>query len=747
MDVGAWLRGLGLERYEKAFRDNEVDALSLPHLTADDLKEIGVTAIGHRRRLLQAIADLGRQPGQVTPSPAAPSQLEAERRQLTVLFCDLVGSTALSSRLDPEDMREVIRAYQDTCAGVIVRFEGFVAKFMGDGVLAYFGWPRAHEDEAVHATRAGLALVDAVAGLHAPDGAQLDARVGIATGLVVVGDVVGDHATEERMVVGDTPNLAARLQGVAQPGQVVIAAATRRLIGSSFDLTDLGPQTLKGLEEPVAAHGVIGERALPSRFEARSGEVLQPMVGRDHELALLLERWSQAKASEGQGVLLLGEAGIGKSRITRALLDAIAEEPHTRIRYQCSPYHSDSALWPVTQQLSHAAGLTADDPAEAKLDKLEALLAQGGDVAAAPLLADLMSLDSSRYRAQDLTPQAQRARTLEALVGQLLGLAARQPVLVVVEDAHWIDPTTLELIEQGLERIAGARAMILLTSRPDQQPDVAAHPHVTRLTLNRLGRGGVAAIIAELGGDRLPADTVDAIIARTDGVPLFVEEMTKSLVESEHAVDREKSHPASSIPTSLHDSLMARLDRVPEIKEIAQTAAVVGRQFDYAMLVAIAEQSEADLRDALDRLAGAGLVFSRGRPPEATYTFKHALVRDAAYASCLNAKKRELHAKVAAKLQSTPAGQAEPATLAYHYGEAGYVDEAILSWLAAGQRSVAASADTEAVRCFQQGIHLLDGIADRDRREFLELELLTALGAPMIAQKGQKSPQVEEVYS
>ena len=394
-----------------------------------------------------------------------------------MMFVDLVGSTALAARLDPEDMREVLRAYQDTCAGVIARFEGFVAKFMGDGVLAYFGYPQAHEDEAERATRAGLALAATVGGLKAPNGEALAARVGIATGLVVVGDLIGEGAAQEQVVVGETPNLAARLQAVAAAGQVVIAEPTRRLLGASFELEDLGEHDLKGIDRPVDAFAVTGERPVESRFEARSGLALLPMVGRDQELALLLERWTRAKAGEGQGVLLVGEAGIGKSRISRALLDAVANEPHTRVRYQCSPYHADSPLWPVIQQLSHAAGLGADDPVEARLDKLEALLDRADGRDAAPLIADLLGLDGeARYGPLDLTPQAQRGRTLDALVDQLLGLAARQPVLVVLEDAHWIDPTTLEMIEQGLDRIAAARVLLLLTSRPDHQPTLAAHP-------------------------------------------------------------------------------------------------------------------------------------------------------------------------------------------------------------------------------------------------------------------------------
>jgi class 3 adenylate cyclase len=585
VDIAAWLSELGLERYIGAFRDNDIDDRILHTLSADDLRELGVSSLGHRKKLLDAIARLrDAEPTVEMGSSGAPQpRSAAERRHLTVMFVDLVGSTELAGKLDPEDMREVLRAYQDACAGVIARFDGFVAKFMGDGVLAYFGYPRAHEDEAERAVRAGLALATTIGGLKAPNGEALGARIGIATGLVVVGDLVGEGAAQEQAVVGETPNFAARLQGIAAPGQVVIAGATRRLLGTRFELQDLGERELKGIGAPVQAYVIIGERPVESRFEAMSGPSVLPMVGRDQELALLLERWTQAKAGEGQGVLLVGEAGIGKSRIGRALLDAVTEEPHVRIRYQCSPYHIDSALWPVMQQLNYAAGLAANDPLEARLEKLEALLDLAGGRDAAPLIADLLGLDgSARYGPLDLTPQAQRVRTLDALVDQLVGLAAHQPVLVVLEDAHWIDPTTLEMIEQGLDRIAAARVLLLLTSRPDRQPALAAHPHVTRLTLNRLGRAGVEAIVARLGADHLPGATIDAIIARTDGVPLFVEELTKAVLESGE----------TAIPASLHDSLMARLDRIPEIKEVAQIAACIGREFDYPLLAAVVDRTE-----------------------------------------------------------------------------------------------------------------------------------------------------------
>ncbi len=740
VDIAAWLRELGLERYADAFEANAIDHEVLPDVTEADLEKLGVL-LGHRKKLLKAIADLAKTAGDGEPASAAGAAKRtdratgAERRQLTVLLCDLVGSTALSARLDPEDMGEVIRAYQNTVAGEIGRLEGHVAKFMGDGVLAYFGWPRAHEDEAERAVRAGLALTQAIGQLETPTGEVLAARVGIATGLVVVGDLVGEGAAQEEAVVGETPNLAARLQGLGEPGQIVIAEGTRRLLGDLFDLADLGAQRVKGIAEPVGAFVVLGEHPLQSRFEAHSGPELRPMVGRDQELALLLERWMQAKAGEGQGVLLVGEAGIGKSRISRALLDALAEEPHFRVRYQCSPYHTDSALWPVIQQLNHAAGLGPDDPVEARLDKLEALLERANGRDAAPLVADLIGIDgTARYGKLDLTPEAQRARTLEALLQQLLGLAARQPVLLVLEDAHWIDPTTLELIEQCLDLISDARVLLLLTSRPDHQPELAAHPHVTRFTLNRLGRAGVEAIVARLGGQDLPAATLDAIIARTDGMPLYVEELTKAILETGE----------TTIPASLHNSLMARLDRIPEVKAVAQVAACIGREFDYALLAAVVDRSEPDLQFALDQLTSAELIFRRGIPPDARYTFKHALVGDVAYQSLLRSRRQQVHHRIALALEERfpEIVDAEPELVALHFSEAQQHKYAVDYWSKASRRALGRSAYVETIAHVSAGLGLLKALAvspERPERHRQQLELHDARAQALLARVGWTS--------
>ena len=451
------------------------------------------------------------------------------------MFVDLVGSTALSSRLDPEEMRKILHAYQDAVTGEIARLGGHLAKLMGDGVLAYFGWPSAEEDDPERAVQAGLTIVQAVRRLSTPFGEPLAARVGIATGLVIVGDLIGEGAAREEAVVGETPNLAARLQEVAPPGAVVIASGTRRLLGDTFDLRDLGPVHLKGFDRPVNSFEVLRPHLTESRFEARHPDRSSPMVGRDQELALILERWRQSVAGEGQAVLVVGEAGIGKSRLVQAVLDETAEDPHIVLRYQCSPQYTGTPLWPVVQQLGFAAGFAPNDSDEQKRKKIEALLRRGTeDISeAAPLIAFLLGIEAGPYPIQELSSQQRRARTQAALIQQLLGLERRHPVLIVIEDVHWIDPTTLELFSQVLDRIANARVLMLLTSRPDNQPILGDHPHVTRLTLDRLGREPTEAIVSRLsGGQSLPPAVMKEIAARTDGVPLFIEELTKAVLET-----------------------------------------------------------------------------------------------------------------------------------------------------------------------------------------------------------------------
>src|SRR6516162_5527079 len=573
MDVAAWLHGLGLERYEAAFRDNEIDWAVLPKLTSNDLTDIGVTAVGHRRKLLEAIAQLSAADAPPDPiPPTAPSgstaAAEAERRQLTIMFCDLVGSTPLAARLDPEDLRDVLGAYHRAVAEVIARFDGFVAKYMGDGVLAYFGYPRAHEDDAERAVRAGLALVAAVPKLELAAEVGLQVRTGIATGLVVVGDLTGSGEAQERGVVGETPNLAARLQTLAQPGTVVIAPSTRRLTGGHFDYSELGGVALKGFDEPLSAWQVLAESRVEGRFEAQHEIGLSPLIGREEELDLLRRRWRQAEEGEGRVVLLVGEAGNGKSRLTRALLEGLATEPHFRLRYFCSPHHRNSALFPVISQLEHAAGLLRDDTTEQKLAKLDVVLARSSaEPEAIGLIADLLS-SPTRYPMPELSPQQRKEKTLAALLAQVDGLARKQPVLILFEDMHWIDPTSLELLTATIDRVQHQPVLLVATARPEFTPPWPSQAHVTALSLARLSRRECVALVDRItDGKVLPDEVLEQILARTDGVPLFIEELTRTVIESGMLIDMGDRYrltgplPSLAIPTTLRDSLTARLDR------------------------------------------------------------------------------------------------------------------------------------------------------------------------------------------
>ncbi|MDJ0956851.1 MAG: adenylate/guanylate cyclase domain-containing protein [Arenicellales bacterium] len=744
-EIREWLSKLGLSEHIDVFVANAIDLELLPHLTNEDLKELGITKLGERKKLLLATKQLQSGGKAASDAPSA-SRGEAERRQLTVMFVDLVGSTALSGRLDPEEMREIITVYQNTVAGVVTRFDGHIARYMGDGVLCYFGWPRAHEDDAERAVHASLSIMEALLTLRLPDGEAMAGRIGIATGPVVVGDLIGEGSAQEEAVVGETPNLAARLQHVAIPGQIVVSESTQRLLGGAFDLNDLGAKALKGVAEPERVFAVVGARALETRFEARADGGLTPMVGRDLELNLLLEHWAQAKAGEGQGVLIIGEAGIGKSRLAQALLDSVAEEQLTRIRYQCSPYHTDSAFWPVIQQLKRTADLSAGQPIANQLNNLENLIGQAVEepTAIAPFIASLLGLDGEqRYGRLELGAHALRTQTIAALSKQFLGLATKQPVLLLLEDAHWIDPSTLELIAMDLDQITKTRALLVLTSRPENQPELAAHPNVTRLTLNRLGRAGAEAMVARLAVNRkLPIETISVIIARTDGVPLFVEELTKAVLETGETGE-------TNVPGSLHDSLMARLDRIPEVKEIAQICACVGRTFDYRVVAFLSDRPDLELQSALQKLIEAELIFGRGVPPDASYTFKHALVQDAAYQSLLKTKRAELHARIAKVFdeQFTDIASDQPELVAHHYTEAGLAEPAIENWLRAGEQAAARYAHPEAVAHLRRGLSLINEIGDLALRLRREIDLQYALGVSLHTTKGWPAPEVGAVYA
>ena len=751
--LSEWLGARGLGALHAVLEAQQIDLDVLPDLTEDDLKDLGI-ALGPRRRLLKAIADGGDAPSRAPAASAEPAIDSAERRQLSVLFVDLVGSTALSARRDPEEMRQIVRRYQNTVSGEVARFDGYLAKFMGDGVLAYFGWPKAHEDEAERAVRAAMAAVAAVGELRTGDGVGLAARAGIATGLVVVGDLIGHGAAQEAAVVGDTPNIAARLQDLAQPGQVVIADSTQKLVQSSFDLTPLGLRSLKGLELPLATFAVERQRSSDSRFEARAGYQLRPMVGRDQELALLRERWAEVRGGEGQCLLLVGEAGIGKSRITRALLDIVAQSESAILRFQCSPYHLDSALWPVIQQLTVAIGMQAADPPATRLDKIEAFVRpRAAHVESAlPLIASLLGVPyDDRYGPLNLSPQAQRNRTLATLVEQFSGLARSRPVLVVMEDMHWTDPSTLEFIHVVLDGIEDHRILLLLTSRPDGQPVLAGHPQVTRLVLNRLGRAAVEAMTADIeGSDTLPDAVRREILARTDGVPLFVEELTRALVElagqpAEGAAGTGPSETNLSVPATLHDSLMSRLDRLPEVKRVAQVAACIGRNFDYRTLAAVAGMDDGELNAALDRLVEAELVFRRGLPPDSAYTFKHALVRDAAANSLLRSEFRRINGGIVAAFEALTA-RPPPELIGWHAELAGLDSKAVDYLMQAGGRAIERYANHEAINHLERALRLIAALPESADRGTLELRALAMVGVPRIALHGYASVEVEATY-
>ena len=694
----------------------------------------------------------------LAPAFDPPSHQTAERRQLTVVFCDLVGSTALSARLDPEDLRGIITAYHLRCTELVERNGGFVAKYMGDGVLAYFGYPQAHEHDAERAVRAGLDLVQAVPKLETTAGLPLQVRVGIATGLVVVGDLIGAGAAQEQAVVGDTPNLAARLQTLAEPGMVVIASSTRTLIGRLFEYRDLGTVALKGFAEDMPVAQVLGAGAAESRFEALRATTT-PLVGREEEIELLLRRWEQAKRGEGAVVLISGEPGIGKSRVAQTVVERVSPEPHTGLRYFCSPHHQDSALYPSITQLERAAGFQREDTAHQRLEKLEAVLAQGtnGFSEVVPLLADLLSIPTGdRYQAPNLTPQKRKEKTLHAQLAQVEGLASRQPVLVVYEDVHWSDPITRESLDLLIDRVPPLRVLLIITFRPEFAPPWIGRPHVTMLHLNRLRSQRCAEMVAHTtGGKSLPKEIVDQIIDRTDGVPLFIEELTKTVLESgivSAAGDRYVvNEPVLSlaIPMTLQESLLARLDRLVSVREVAQIAAALGRSFPHELISAVAQMPQHQVDDALEQLAKAELIFRRGTPPEAEYTFKHTLVQDAAYGTLLRDRRRQLHTRIAATLESQFPGivVAHPAVLAQHCAEAGLTEKSIGYRIKASQQAMDRSTMAVAVAQLQKGLDLVASLPDNPWRRQQELDLLLALGRALIAANGYAAPAVGETLA
>ena len=763
MDIGDWLRDLGLGRYEAIFSKNAIDVDILPELTEADFEKLAIP-LGDRKRLLKAISALGASAARGLGAGKDAASMHAraggaERRHLTVMICDLAGSTALSTRLDPEDMRTVMDAYHAACARIVRAYDGFLAEFRGDGILAYFGYPRAHEDDAERTVRAALDIVAAVARLETRAVQPLAVRIGIATGLVVVGDPSGGGALSEHAVVGDTPNLAGRLQALVEPGMVAVGASTRRLLGDQFRLRHLGEHHVKGIAEPVAAWAVEGLSSSESRFEGARVAGRADLVGREAEMDFLLERQRLAWKGAAQVVLISGEPGIGKSHLAAAFAERLSAEPHIHLRFQCSPYHTNSTLHPFIVQLERTARFKTDDTPEQRLDKLESLLDRDPVrlQALTPLFAALLSIPfADRYRPLTLNPTQQRRQTLAALLDQFESNARRQPILLLFEDAHWADATSLELIDLTIERVRQLPVLALFTFRPEFEPPWVGLPGVSSLRLSRLDSKDVERMVSRLtGGCALPAEVMKQIVAKTDGNALFVEELTKAVLESGVLVGDGESYrlkgplPPLAIPATLQDSLMARLDRLAPVKEIAQIGATIGREFSFSLVRTLVGYDEIALKAALRKLEEAELVFRRGEPPEAIYIFKHALVQDAAYESLLKSRRQQLHAEIASALTQSFAGivASEPEIVAHHFTEAGLVEPAVAYWLKAGNLALSRSANAEAVKHLKQGIKLVLSEAPSAQRARKELEFYLALGPAMAATEGDAAPQTLKAFS
>ncbi len=761
-DLRQWLESIGLGRYGDVFADNDIDREVLPDLSDQDLAKLGVS-LGHRKKLLRAIPEYCSSP----PQPAIPgadtaqltrdANLRPERRHLTVVFCDLVGSTALSAQLDPEDLREILHEFQSCCSDAIRRYEGHVARFSGDGVLAYFGFPSAHEDDAERAVKAALQMVESVSALATRVGQKLEVRIGIATGLVVVGDLIGDGSAREFALVGEAPNLAARLQALASPNQILVAPSTRRLLGGLFEFADLGDHRIKGLDHQVRVWRVVRPGSVASRFEARQSAHLTPLIGRDAELNLLHEQYLHAKRGHGRLTVISGEPGIGKSRLTMALRQRLSGEAYRLISFQCSSYHTSSAWYPVVHLLERAAGITPDTTPSLKLDRLEAFVSQfiGKNDEVVALLATLLSIPTgARYAPLDLTPQQQKNRTFAAILTLLEAQTKQQPALLVFEDVHWIDPTSLELLERIRDQVPNWRMLAIILVRPEFDLSWAEQPHTTKLVINRLDREDLASMVESLAIDALlPRTIIDQIVAKADGVPLFVEEITKAVLE---AADRKSTEARRlldfqstlTVPDSLHESLMARLDLAAPMKTVAQIAAVIGREFSLELLNAVAALPERDVSAAVDRLLESGLLLRSGEPERQTLTFKHALVQDEAYASLLRDERRTLHIRTAEALCGDLAhiGKAAPEVVAHHYTQAGRIKLAIDYWVKAGRQASERFAFVESSTHLQIALKLLAEVPASPQRDELELQLQHALGNVLIAVKGFGAAETGQAF-
>ncbi len=695
-DLQRWLEGIGLGQYADLFIANDIDRETLLLLDDEEFEKLGIS-LGHRKALIKA-ALAYRSPDRPLPDRREPARLadaKAERRHLTVLFCDIVGSTKLSAQLDPEDLAEVLRDFQGRCSDAIRHYDGHVARLMGDGLLAYFGFPAAHEDNAERAVNAALKIVASVSASPFSAAHDIKVRIGLASGLVIVGDLMGEGPAREFAIAGEAPNLAARLQQRARPNQILVCSGTRRLLGSRFVLKDGGEHALKGFDRRVRVWQVLRSNAIESRFEARQASPLTRFVGRDRELSLLAESYRMAERGSGQMVLISGEPGIGKSRLAMALLQRLAPDGGGVLSFQCSPYHTSSAWHPVIRHLEDAAGIGPQSPPAIRLQKLQVLIGRhlpAGGAHVAALAALLNVPPDDRHPRLELTPKQLKMRTFAALLELFRAHAGERPAVLVFEDAHWLDPTSFELLERLRDEVAKLRMLVLVLFRPELTLPWTDHPHVTALTLNRLDRTLVAAMIEALAGQKpLSRATVDQIATKTDGVPLFVEEMTKAVLETansetRNAADSPGIAPTLPVPQTLHDSLMARLDQLASMKAVAQVAAVIGREFRLDLLEAIAAQPRSEVHAAIDRLLASGLLYRSGHLSDYNFAFKHTLVQEVAYASLLNAERRQLHGRIATALSRQFVAIAEPELVAHHCTHAGQIWDAIGHWLEAGRR-------------------------------------------------------------
>jgi class 3 adenylate cyclase/tetratricopeptide (TPR) repeat protein len=767
-EIRNWLNSIGLEEYTEVFVSNRIDSDVLPDITEADLEKLEIP-LGDRKRLLKAIANI-RSTQELSSAETdgvkiadQPDSESAQRRQLTFVFADLVGSTSISERLDPEEYRAIIQKVHEVYTRIIERHHGWIAQYQGDGIFAYFGYPRAGEDDAERAVTASLLIVNAIQNISTDSDVSLHVRVGIATGLVVIGDLVGEGIHEKSTVMGDTPNIGSKIQLLAAPDTVVISDVTKRLLGRQFVCEDLGLKRIAGMTQPVRMWWVIKETTTTTRFEARRYGTLSKFIGHEDEVALLQRRWQQSLGMEpsltanGQVVLISGEPGIGKSRLTQVLCENVSEN-HTTLHYQCSLHHKDSALHPIIMQLASNAGFDAGDTSEKKLEKLISLIGEADNSASiiVPVFAYLLSIATNKSDSLvDKTPTQIKDLTLDSLLDRYVNLAKYKPLLIVFEDLQWIDPTSQELIDLLVTKIEDMEAILLVTYRPEYVAPWVGQPHVTTLNLGRLNHTQSCAVIEQqTGGHDLPGHLVDLIITKTDGVPLFLEELTKAVLESKTLQLKDGSYTLQEnlheliLPVTLQDSLMARLDRLPDARELAPIGATIGRTFSYALLAAVTGLDADTLRSGLDQLIDAQLLFEHGRLPDSTYTFKHALVQDVAYESQLKSSRALVHEKIANTLVSDERnlGRSRPEVVAFHYQKAGKYEEAFEYWIRAGTNGLEAGATAETVKLLQNASGFLSTCEETEANRPARLKYYILRGKALNASIGAKSKDAERAF-